>query len=131
MNVDDLGHFTPIESHEVQLGVPDFAYTLDGFNGWLELKAGSHDRAPVLRIMQRVWLKRNCSNGGHPLILCAMMLKDGSHIFGLIHGSSYDSIYRKSARDWRLAMASTATWTGRIVWPEFISHLKNPDLLVQ
>ena len=123
-NVDDSGHFCPIEAHASQPGVPDYSYTVDGVNGWLELKHGTLKMPPNLRSMQKVWMDRNVNYGGEPLILCSIVDNVGM-LYGIIHGSKTDGIYMAKHTSAWVSNFSTV-WSNEIVWPEFLAILRNP-----
>lgn len=125
LNIDDQGHFCPIEAHVSQPGIPDYSYTVDGTNGWLELKFGTASKPPQLRLMQKVWMIRNVKHGGNPLIFLGVMNKDHPQ-FGIAHGNRAEQLYAaKTNTEW-IACCSTI-WSDRVIWPEFLSILRNPE----
>lgn len=120
-------HLSPIESHLTQPGVPDYAYTVSGVAGWLELKAGSVNHVPKLRLAQKLWLADDVAHGGNPLILCcSSSVRDGRNLFGIIHGSKAGLVYgATSIRTWESAFSTS--WQDSIPWFEFLSILHNPE----
>jgi len=127
-NIDDQGHFCRVEAHDSQPGIPDISYTIQGFNGWIELKYGSRGKPPVLRKMQWVWFRRNVKQGGNPLIFVGIQGMETTR-YGLIHGSKYDDLYRhRSILPWINAM--DRHWDGQVRWPEFLYALKCPKSLL-
>ena len=125
LNVDDLGHFCPIEAHVSQPGIPDYSYTVGGINGWLELKFGTASKSPHLRLMQRVWMDRNIKHGGNPLIFLGVISEDHPE-FGIIHGNKAERLYAARTNTEWIACCSTV-WPDRVIWSEFISILRNPE----
>jgi hypothetical protein len=125
--MDFRGHFSPIEAHSSQPGVPDYAYTIEGINGWLELKWGTPKKPPELRLMQQVWMRRNVKHGGNALIFCGIQTED-ARTFGLIHANRYKQIYlTKGCGPWLKAM--NVSWPGKVDWAEFLQILKQPESL--
>lgn len=128
LNVDDMGHFSPIEAHTSQPGVPDFAYTIRGVNGWLELKWGTSAKPPELRPRQKVWIERNIKHGGCPLVFCGIQEPDDKKTFGLIKGRRVLKCFGKPGiKPWLDSMS--IAWLGKVVWPEFLTHLVYPEKL--
>lgn len=124
-NVDDRGHWSRVESHDTEPGIPDMAWTIRGVNGWLELKYGSKANPPELRMMQYVWFTRNVKAGGNPYIFLGVA--EEPRIFALLHGSCVQGIYKKhSIQPWLRAAA--ATWTGHVDWDEFLKILVTGQL---
>ena len=124
INVDDQGHFCPIEAHVSQPGIPDYSYTINGINGWLELKFGTAAKPPHLRVMQKIWLERNIKHGGNPLVLVGAVIDD--HLeFGIAHGNKAGKMAAaKINKDWMACC--TTVWLDRVVWSEFLAILCNP-----
>ena len=126
-NIDDRGHFSQVEAHASQPGIPDLAYTIKGKNGWLELKYGTKAKPPELRTSQWVWFRRNVKAGGRPLIFCCA---DYEHhkIFGLIRGQDIERIYlKKSLKPWNQAMS--LSWEDRVDWDVLTEALYFPERL--
>jgi len=127
-NIDDRLHLIPIENHAAGPGVPDFAYTINSVNGWLELKYGTPRKPPKFRPTQFAFLRRNLYHNGDPLVLCC--IDEGEkRTFGLIHGSRAISIHKTTGIEpWIKAMGFT-WFEGRITWPELLHLLEHPDEL--
>lgn len=123
-NVGDLGCWSPIEAHVSQPGIPDYSYTINGTNGWLELKFGTAAKTPHLRVMQKIWLERNTKHGGNPLVLVGAVIDD--HLeFGIAHGNKAGKMTAaKTNKDWMACC--TTVWLDRVVWSEFLAILCNP-----
>ena len=123
-NIDDRGHFSQVEAHASQPGIPDLAYTINGYNGWLELKYGTKRKPPNLRMMQYVWFTRNLKKKGNPLIFCGIEQGD-DRVFGLIHGNRVTDVYqKKSNKPWLEAMSRH--WINTVDWDEFTRLLVTP-----
>jgi hypothetical protein len=122
-------HFSRLEAHASAPGIPDLAYTLQGVNGFLELKYGDKKRAPKVRPTQYAWMRQNVRfGGGNPLILVAIRGSEATK-FRLIHGSYIELLTQNpGVKPWLTTPAQE--WTDQICWPEFLATLFRPQNLL-
>ena len=124
-NVNHLGHFSRVESHETSAGIPDVDYCINGTEGHVELKFG-RDRAPKIRATQVKWFRNRVRAGGKPWLFTEIrtakrsiyMLHEGKHVGHLARMKDL-GVWRSTAK---------VIWDGSMDWRLLISILTYGDL---
>jgi len=125
-NIEHVGHWSKVESHDTSAGIPDLNHCISGAEGWLELKFGNEVKPPKLRPTQCAWFRRRTKMGidGAPQLLVCVEL-DGHKTFGLVRGRSVPKlIHAKTNKQW--LDACYVKWENRIHWGEFLTHILDP-----
>jgi hypothetical protein len=123
-NVGHLGHFSRVETHESSAGYPDVSYTIDGFNGHIELKFSKGKRPPTLKPSQSAWFRMRVKHGGRPLVFFGYE-ENGKNQFAIIQAPMVpDLVKANSVKQW--LSAASKVWYNKVNWDELVHYLKNP-----
>ena len=119
-NIDHLGHFSRVESHETSSGIPDVDFCIKGVEGHVELKFGNN-RAPRIRSTQTRWFRHRVKEGGHPWMFTHIVIKKKD--FYMLHGAA-EMIDLTTERDTDVWLTTAAfVWLGSMDWHALVKCL--------